>query len=92
MLRPGGESIQRVFELTGALDALHFENAGAGAAPGRAPGHGQRAGEGTRAAARQVRGAAGDHVDEGVDHARIELLPAARRRRRSASDSSRPAR
>lgn len=26
VLRPGGESIQRVFELTGALDALHFEN------------------------------------------------------------------
>jgi anti-anti-sigma factor len=25
VLRPGGESIQRVFELTGALDALHFE-------------------------------------------------------------------
>jgi anti-anti-sigma factor len=27
VLRPGGESIQRVFQLTGALDALHFETA-----------------------------------------------------------------
>ncbi len=26
VLRPGGPSIQRVFELTGALDALHFED------------------------------------------------------------------
>jgi anti-anti-sigma factor len=25
VLRPGDESIQRVFELTGALDVLHFE-------------------------------------------------------------------
>jgi anti-sigma B factor antagonist len=25
VLRPGGEAIQRVFELTGALEALHFE-------------------------------------------------------------------
>jgi anti-sigma B factor antagonist len=27
VLRPGGESVQRVFELTGALEALHFEDA-----------------------------------------------------------------
>ena len=26
VLRPGDESIQRVFELTGALDVLHFED------------------------------------------------------------------
>jgi len=26
VLRPGGDSIQRVFELTGALQALHFED------------------------------------------------------------------
>ena len=27
VLRPGGESVQRVFQLTGALDALRFEDA-----------------------------------------------------------------
>jgi len=27
VLRPGGESVQRVFQLTGALDALNFEDA-----------------------------------------------------------------
>ena len=32
ILRPGDESIQRVFELTGALDVLNFEPADAGAA------------------------------------------------------------
>ena len=25
VLRPGGDAVQRVFELTGALEALHFE-------------------------------------------------------------------
>ena len=32
VLRPGDESIQRVFELTGALDVLRVEPADAGAA------------------------------------------------------------